>query len=158
VDDGTRYLFTHGPLARRAEDLMPLLRILAGPDGVDPLAGPLGPDALGDPAGVSLRDLPVLLIDESWPLVASDDMLRAREQAAGAPAAVGARVHRRRMPALRRAVESYITTLARGSSLSAQSVLVEAGADEVHWREMLRRGGPHTVATRILLVAERAHA
>src|SRR6202011_2168840 len=27
-----------GPLARRAEDLMPLLRIIAGPDGQDPLA------------------------------------------------------------------------------------------------------------------------
>jgi fatty acid amide hydrolase 2 len=158
VDDGTRHLFTHGPLARRAEDLMPLLRILAGPDGVDPLVGPLAPDALGDPASVSLEGLPVLLIDESWPLVASDEMLRAREQAAGALAAAGARVHRRRLPRLRRATEAYITTLARGSSMSARDVLVAAGAAEIHWRAMLRRGGPHTVATRILLVAEQAHA
>lgn len=30
-----------GPLARRAEDLMPLLRVLAGPDGEDPVAADL---------------------------------------------------------------------------------------------------------------------
>jgi fatty acid amide hydrolase 2 len=155
VDDGTRPLFTHGPLARRAEDLMPLLRVLAGPDGIDPLVGPV---VLGDPAEVSLRGLPVLLIDEGWPFVASDDMLRAREQAAGALAAAGARVRRRRMPALRRAVESYVTTLARGSGVAARDVLCEAGATTLHWRAMLRRGGPHTVATRLLLVAERAQA
>jgi fatty acid amide hydrolase 2 len=158
VDPRTRPMFTHGPLARRAEDLMPLLRVLAGPDGADPLVGPLTADSLGDPAQVSLRDLPVLLIDESWPLVTSDDMLRAREQAAGALAAAGARVRRTRMPALRRAVESYITTLARGSGLSAREVLIEAGAGVLPLRALLRRGGPHTVATRILLVAERAHA
>jgi Asp-tRNA(Asn)/Glu-tRNA(Gln) amidotransferase A subunit family amidase len=158
VDAGTRAMFTHGPLARRAEDLMPLLRILAGPDGVDPLVGPFRPDDLGDPAGVSLRGMPVLLIDEGWPLAVSDDLLRAREQAAGALAAAGARVHRRRMPELRRAAESYVTTLARGSGVAARDVLVAAGAAEIHWREMLRRGGPHTVATRILLVAERAQA
>src|SRR5207237_4863970 len=34
-----------GPLARRAEDLMPLLRLMAGPDGVDPLGRDV---ALGD--------------------------------------------------------------------------------------------------------------
>jgi fatty acid amide hydrolase 2 len=154
-DDGNRPLFAHGPLARRAEDLMPLLRILAGPDGVDPLVGEV---SLGDPADVSLRGLPVLLIDESWPLVTSDDMLWARERAAGALAAAGARVRRRRMPALRRAVESYVTTLARTSGLGAREVLFAAGANDVHWRAMLRRGGPHTVATRLLLVAERAQA
>jgi fatty acid amide hydrolase 2 len=114
--------------------------------------------SLGDPADVSLRGLPVLLIDEGWPLIASDDMLRAREQAAGALAAAGARVRRLKMPALKRAVESYVTTLARGSAVGARDVLIEAGAPHLHWRALLRRGGPHTVATRLLLVAERAQA
>src|SRR4051812_38877312 len=41
-----RYLTT-GPLARRAEDLMPLLRVLAGPDGHD---GGCEAMPLGDPA------------------------------------------------------------------------------------------------------------
>src|SRR3954464_7410832 len=51
-----RYLST-GPIARRAEDLMPLLRILAGPDDLD--AG-CTPFSLGDPAAVSMADLTVL--------------------------------------------------------------------------------------------------
>ena len=34
---GAARMCANGPLARRAEDLMPLLRILAGPDGHDPL-------------------------------------------------------------------------------------------------------------------------
>jgi fatty acid amide hydrolase 2 len=51
-----------------------------------------------------------------------------------------------------------VTTLARGSGVAARDVLCEAGATTLHWRAMLRRGGPHTVATRLLLVAERAQA
>ncbi|MHB8879010.1 MAG: amidase, partial [Myxococcaceae bacterium] len=42
-------LMTTGPLARRAEDLYPLLRVLAGPDADDPSCRPM---KLGDPAGV----------------------------------------------------------------------------------------------------------
>ena len=45
-----RTLFV-GPLTRRAEDLMPVLRIIAGPDGEDPNTTPM---TLGDPAEVSL--------------------------------------------------------------------------------------------------------
>ena len=50
-DDAGRMLVT-GPLARRGEDLMPLLRLIAGPDGVDHLTRSV---ELGDPATVSLR-------------------------------------------------------------------------------------------------------
>ena len=42
-----------GPLARRAEDLMPLLRIIAGPDGADLTQR----RPLGDPAEVLLDGL-----------------------------------------------------------------------------------------------------
>ena len=46
---------------------------------------------------------------------------------------------------------TYITTLARTSEQTARQVL---SAEAVR---LLRRGGPHTVATRVLLVAERVH-
>ena len=46
-----------GPSARHAEDLMPLLRLVAGPDGVDSSCRPL---ALGDAAAVRLRGLRLL--------------------------------------------------------------------------------------------------
>src|SRR5207302_1108927 len=134
--------------ARRAEDLMPLLRMMSGPDGVDPLVGPV---ELGDPAGVALAGLTVVLSDEAWPAPTSTELLLARERAAGALAAAGARIERRSMPRLRRALELYITTLARTSEQAARDVLTEAGAVP----RLINRGGPHTVATRLLLVAER---
>jgi fatty acid amide hydrolase 2 len=148
-------LYSNGPLARRAEDLMPLLRVMAGPDGVDRQTIPA---RLGDPADVSLGGLTVLLTDDAWLVAPSDELMAARERAAGALAAAGARIRRRRMPALRRAVDAYVTTLARSTGVTARDVLGSAGAGPVGWRDLLRRGGPHTVATRILLVAERAQA
>ncbi len=49
-------VMTTGPMARRVEDLMPALRIIAGADGVDPWIGAV---ELGDPATVDLRDVTV---------------------------------------------------------------------------------------------------
>jgi fatty acid amide hydrolase 2 len=53
-------ILTVGPLARRARDLMPLLRILAGPDGVDPNAAAL---PLGDAGSVDWSRTRVLLLE-----------------------------------------------------------------------------------------------
>lgn len=50
-----------GPMARSARDLMPLLRIMAGADGVDPYVDGA---ALGDPARVDFRGKKVLLLDD----------------------------------------------------------------------------------------------
>ena len=51
-----------GPLARRAEDLLPLLNIMAGPDGLDPLVTPM---ELGRPGEVSLDGLTVTVVEDS---------------------------------------------------------------------------------------------
>jgi fatty acid amide hydrolase 2 len=69
-----------GPLARRAEDLWPLLNILAGPDGVDPVckAGTLR----GDPAAVQLKDLRVLSLDENGRRRVAADLRAAQRSAA----------------------------------------------------------------------------
>lgn len=45
----TKRMVTYGPIVRRVEQLMPVLRALAGPDGVDPLV------ELGDPADAPQR-------------------------------------------------------------------------------------------------------
>ena len=39
IDGETKGMVTIGPIVRHAEDLMPVLRTLAGPDQIDPLAG-----------------------------------------------------------------------------------------------------------------------
>jgi fatty acid amide hydrolase 2 len=50
-----------GPLTRSAADLMPLLRIMAGPDDIDPNARPL---TLRDPAAVEWRGRRVVLLPD----------------------------------------------------------------------------------------------
>src|SRR5437763_1819730 len=54
--DGAAQMLAAGPLARRAEDLMPFLRAVAGRDEGDPVSRD---GQLQDPAGVSLAGLDV---------------------------------------------------------------------------------------------------
>src|SRR5579875_3611629 len=97
-----------GPLARRAEDLLPLLQIMAGPDGVDLQAVAM---ELGDPASVSLDGLPVTLVEGSSLRPMSRDLRDARERAAGALASAGARVRYVNLPSWRRATLPFLAAL-----------------------------------------------
>ncbi|MBM4246222.1 MAG: amidase [Deltaproteobacteria bacterium] len=74
---GLRYLTT-GPITRRATDLMPLLRVLAGPDGLD--AGCRHFD-LGDPAQVDLSGRTLLDVPDNGVLRVSPELRRAQEEA-----------------------------------------------------------------------------
>ena len=102
-----RYLCS-GPLARRAEDLFPLLQVMAGPDGHD--AGTMA-FTLSSPDTVSLEGLKVLdvrtngLRRPSWSLDA------AQQRAADALAARGAVVETTTIPALRKSVDLWATLL-----------------------------------------------
>ena len=145
-------LVVWGPLARRAEDLMPLLRTIAGPDGRDPLVGDV---QLGDPAEVSLSGLRVLVSEHSSLRPVSKELVAARERAAAALAEVGARVERISLRRMRRMVEPYLAALADGGAARVVDVLGEQGVVPLTWRATVRRGGDHTVATRFLLTAER---
>ena len=140
-----------GPLVRRAEDLMPLLRILAGPDGEDAVAGD-APE-LGDPDGVSLDGLRVVVSESGTLGPTGPELAQARERAAGALAASGARLERVSTKSMRRALELYLATLSTESG-TLRRLLDEAGADPPTLRAALRRGGPHTVSTRITLLLE----
>jgi fatty acid amide hydrolase 2 len=81
---------TTGPLARRAEDLMPLLRIIAGPDGRDDGCVPY---ELGDPGRVDLSALRVLVIEDDGRRPRVERELRdAQQRAAYALARRGASV------------------------------------------------------------------
>ncbi len=74
---GLRYLTT-GPITRRAEDLMPLLRVLAGPDGLD--AGCRHFD-LGRPEDVDLSGRTLLDVPDNGALRVSPELRRAQEEA-----------------------------------------------------------------------------
>jgi fatty acid amide hydrolase 2 len=79
-----------GPITRTAADLMPLLRVMAGPDGVDPNAEPID---LGSPEGVEWEGRKVLLLDDpdiTFSARGTRDVIAATRAAAGALAARGA--------------------------------------------------------------------
>ena len=156
ADGEAARMLTPGPIVRRAEDLMPALRVLAGPDGKDPLAKEI---ALGDPADVSLEGLDVIVTEKASFIPASRDLRDARERAADVLRAAGARVRHEDMKSLRRALELYLVALKEGSPSSFAEVLAEAGVENVSLRRatggVLRGTGPHTVPTLILIGFEK---
>lgn len=100
---------TTGPLARRAEDLMPLLRILAGPDGIDSACEEF---ALGDPAAVDFGALRVIVVEGDGTNRRPRQVLRfAQHSAAYALAALGSSVEMSVIPAFKRSMSITLGTL-----------------------------------------------
>jgi fatty acid amide hydrolase 2 len=148
--DAGRMLGT-GLIARRAADLMPLLRVIAGPDGVDTLVRAL---PLRDPASVSLAGLRVVTVEDASLLPISRELRDARERAVGALAAAGARIERVALRSWRRALLPFLATLQSGAGHTTIALLSAAGLPEPTVRSLLRRGGPHTLPTRLTVAAE----
>ncbi|HEY3353683.1 MAG TPA: amidase [Polyangia bacterium] len=139
---GQRYLTT-GPIARRAEDLWPLVRILAGPDGEDGGARAL---PLGDPAAVRLDELDVLVVEENGAVPVHADLRYALWRAADALGARGARVRRARFTALARSFDIWAAMLGSVGGPSFASLMGE-GTPVRPWRELARwllGRSPHT--------------
>lgn len=146
-------LLAKGPLTRRATDLMPLLRLIAGPDGKDTFAQDF---ELGDPAEVKLDGLQVLISEDFTRVPISREMLRARDRAAQALADQGALIRRTSMRGLRSVMALYLAAMEDVTERSLHDVLVEAGSAPMTWRSLLlHRNSPHTVTTRMTLLSER---
>lgn len=151
-----RQLAVNGPLARRAEDLMPLLGVIAGPDGEDDVARDM---QLGDPASVSLDGMRVLVSESATLGPTGPELAKARERAAGALQAKGATLERLHMKSLRRALEIYLASIGAVGEVTLSDLLQEAGAEPpATSRGLIGRNSPHTVATRVALLAERLAA
>lgn len=142
-----------GPLARRAEDLLPLLRIMAGPDGWDPQTVEM---ELGDPASVSLDGLLVTVVEESSRRPMARDLRDARERAVGALIAAGARLRRISLPSWRSAMLPFLAALQNTGEDPRRviALLQEAGETDVRLRSLLAGGASHTLPTRLTVLAE----
>ena len=123
--EGNSPLLGIGPIARRAEDLIAVLRIIAGPDAGDPTAREM---EIGDPAAVSLAGLRVVIAEGTAWRPLHPDLLAARERAAGALAAAGARIERVQLRSWRGALLPFLTRL-------------QAGSDSDHGRDGRPGGG-----------------
>ncbi|MEA2433155.1 MAG: fatty acid amide hydrolase 2 [Actinomycetota bacterium] len=134
-NDALRYLCT-GPIARRAEDLMPLLRILAGPDGIDSGSREF---ELGDPDSVDLSSVTVLDVRGNGFLRVSSALKESQGRVADALAAKGAVVRRLRIDALKRSLEIW-SALMQTAADTTFSELLGDGSKIPAGRELLKWG------------------
>lgn len=150
-----RYVTT-GPIARRAEDLMPLLRILAGPDGIDDCAD----ITLEDPADVDLADLDVLVVESNGFIDPSPELVETLERAAGHLESLGARVRWGRFERLRHSLRIWASMLSAESATSFSTLLADGGELDVGRELMLWLAGrsEHTTPAIGLALVERLPA
>jgi fatty acid amide hydrolase 2 len=149
-------MLTMGPLTRRAEDLMPVVRLISGPDGQDARAVEM---PLGNPADVSLEGRRVLVTDDASILPPRRELRDARDRAANALASAGARVETISLKQLRRALELYLALLGDGADVALSELVGDTGAraGARGFVDALRGRGPHTPALLITMGAERAN-
>src|SRR4051794_34107601 len=140
AEGGAERVLTPGPICRRAEDLMPVLEILAGHE-------------LAEPGEVDVAGLDVVVVEGDGVLPVSRRVAGGLQRAAGALQALGARVRTKRVRRLRTAFNVYLAELSAANETTFAALL---GGDEgpVRLREALRRGAPHTAMSRVILAAE----
>lgn len=151
-NDALRYLAT-GPIARRASDLLPLLRLLAGPDGRDPACVPR---SIGELDEVDLGALEVTVVESNGKTPVDPELLGALDRAAELLELAGARVRRRAMPEFGRAYAWWSAALSAASDTSFKRLLGEGEAIPVV-RELgrwLLRRSPHTLPALALAAME----
>ena len=143
-----------GPLCRRAEDLMPLLRVLAGPDGFDAVCKEA---TLLDPADVDLSTLRVVDIADNGFVGVTRDLREAQQRVATHLERLGARVERPRIPALKQSLEIWSEMMSSAGGTSFADLLGD-GRQVRPARELLRwaaRRSPHTLPAIVLAMVEK---
>ena len=153
--EATRVVAT-GPLCRRADDLWPLLQIMAGPDGEDEGATAM---ALGDPAAVRIDRLTVVDVEDNGLNPVHPELMAAQVRVADALARAGARIRRVRFAALRRSFDIWSSTLAAADGQSF-SVLLGNGRRTRGALELVKwaaRRSPHTLPAIGLAMLERVN-
>src|SRR6185437_11141437 len=142
--EGAMRYITTGPITRRAEDLAPLLSVLAA-------------TTIPDPAGVDLAGLEVVSVEDDGRIDVSADLVAAQRAAAEALAARGARVTTARFAGLARSIEIWSAMIKETAGPSFSTMLgngVEVSAARELGRWALRRS-PHTLPSLALALLEK---
>ncbi len=130
-----RYVTT-GPITRRAEDLLPALRILAGPDGIEERC--ITPRLPAEDAKVDLRMRTAFVVRGNGIFEVERPMLDALDRAARALEAAGMRVEERRVPSMTRAVEIWSAMLHEGGNVSFRELMGAGASEFAPLRELAR--------------------
>lgn len=151
--DGLRYLTT-GPITRRAEDLMPLLRILAGPDGVDTGCRPF---ELGDPERVELAGRTLLDVADNGALAVSPALRAAQEAGVRVLADLGMRPKRVSFSGLARQFDIWSAMMAEAQEEPFACMLGDGRGRVRAGVEILKHGlgrSDHTLAAALLALVD----
>jgi fatty acid amide hydrolase 2 len=143
--DAGSFLAT-GPLCRRAEDLWPLVKLLAHSHRL-----------MGDPATVAIAGLTVLDVADDGVHRPSRELREAQARAAERLGRAGARLRRVRLRGLARAFDLWSAALSDAGDKSFATLLAN-GADKGFGPELLRwatRRSPHTLPAIGLAIVER---
>ncbi|MCB9547240.1 MAG: amidase [Myxococcales bacterium] len=143
-----RLMLGTGPIARRAEDLMPVLRLLAGPDGEDDSCEA---HPLGDPATVAFGGRRVVVVQDPGQRV-SRDLRLALRRAADALAARGAVVEELVLPRLRKTFDIWSAMMAEAAAVPFSEILTDgAGFRPARaFAAWATRRSPHTLPSLVL--------
>lgn len=149
-----RYLTT-GPIARRAEDLMPLLRVLAGPDGSD---SGCCEQHLGDPSTVEVATMRIVDVRGNGFRRVSAELDRTQERAARALEGRGADVRRARVESLKRSLDMWAAMMSEAADTTfAQHLWGDVPQSAVKELARLALGrSDHTLPAVGLTLLERA--
>ena len=147
-------MMTTGPICRRAADLMPLLRTLAGPDAGDPECRPF---TLDDPSRVKLRGLRVVSIEHNGFMRVSDELLRAQRRAADHLRSLGAHVVHASVKSLRASLPIWSAMMAAAGGPTYCELLgngepIAVGREWIRW---LARRTPYTFMSLVLATVEK---
>lgn len=127
-DTGMLDMSTVGPMGRAVEDLELLLRVIAGPDDVDPF---VAASAIGDPARVDPAGLRVGFYGDDGVAPATVGTVSAVTGAAAALASLGAAVEEATPPPLGDAVEIAFAMMAADGGARARADLAPAAGRHV---------------------------
>ncbi|EYF07868.1 amidase [Chondromyces apiculatus] len=158
---GTLRYITTGPITRRAEDLMPLLALLAGPHPDDPACISF---PLGDPGAIDLRALTVHTVESDGLHAVHPELLAAQRRAAEVLGSLGATVRPANLTHLSRTLEIWSAMVAAGNVVSGTrgpsfAELLGEGRRISVGREMVRLAlgrSPHTLPAVALAFLEDA--
>ena len=141
---GAAKMLATGPIARRAEDLMPLVRILSGRDD------------LPDPAAVELGDLSVLGVESAGAIPVRSDVRHAVRRASAHLASVGAAVEEKRFGKLTRSFELLMAGLSTDEAMFRE-LLGDGRARRARelWPEFVRGRSPHMLPSIVLATLEK---
>lgn len=153
-NEALRYLTT-GPLSRFSEDLMPFLRVVAGPDGAD--TGCVDWE-LGDPDEVDLRFMRVVVIEDNGFVGVHPELREAQSEAARRLESRGALVEHIRVPGLRRSFEVWATLLGEAEEEHSFRSMLEDGRSKSMILEAFRYAfnrSDHTLPAIVLAAVEK---